>query len=424
MYFVGHTKFSVYSPQSGAWKASNGSRFKTERDYRNYLFSDERLSNRIDIFINYSLPQLALASQGHHVAHLISYSELLPTKYEEMLQRAAEQYSFIVLERQQSGVPHIVLEDLCRQTLKGSSDPQQPFGIFRLDDDDLLPADYFEQNVPYIRSEFVGMQISLGEGISAIYQDGQFFNARKVYHPMLSIGYMSVHRFDADGIMSKIPAVPHSKSDRHYPVIMDSRRIGFFWTRHTEQDTVLGLVESDAQSRVESLKRHMNTHPAAHDIEEVLEAFPTLRDKITSASDPMAKHVELIPSPADLSSAGLHLKVEKASGEVSVSSTLYCDMSSIPRSALISFIFVDSNGLRIDPESLDDALEGQSIRRSGSARVGWFRYVGTKPGLNRSKLSITLPHGVFVGAVRVLRWGSSKSKIAVRSVSVESRTTS
>lgn len=419
MYFVGHTKFSVYSPQSGAWKASNGSRFKTERDYRNYLFSDERLSNRIDIFINYSLPQLALASQGHHIAHLISYSELLPTKYEEMLQRAAEQYSFIVLERQQSGVPRVVLEDLCRKTLMDSSDPQQPFGIFRLDDDDLLPADYFEQNVPYIRSEFVGMQISLGEGISAIYQDGQFFNARKVYHPMLSIGYMSVHRFDADGIMSKIPAVPHSKSDRHYPVIMDSRKLGYFWTRHTEQDTVLGLVETDEESRVSSLKRHMDTHPAVHDMEELFESFPCLDGKITAASKPSTIRQELVPAPKEVTSEGLHLSPNRSNGNFVVSAELTCDMTAVPRNALLSFIFVDVNGLRVAPESLDESMQGQSIRRSGSARIGWFRYLGTKPGKNRTKMQFRLPSGVFVGAIRVIKWGRQSTSITIRSLSVE-----
>lgn len=416
--FVGHTRFSVYSPNSGAWKASNGSRFKSQEEYRRYLFSDERLASRGEILINFSLPQLAQAAQGHEVTHLISYSEHLPKKYEGMLLDAAERYPFLVLDRQQSGTPHIQVEEIARGAVQ-KSDPNQPFGIYRLDDDDALPADYFAQNAPYVRDEYVGMQVSLGTGVSAIYKDGQFFNARKVYHPMLAIGYMSVHKFNAEGSMSRLPAVPHSKADRHYPVILDSRKLGYFWTRHTEQDTVLGLVETDEESRVSSLKRHMDTHPAVHDMEELFESFPCFDGKITAASKPSTIRQELVPAPKEVTSEGLHLSPNRSNGNFVVSAELTCDMTAVPRNALLSFIFVDVNGLRVAPESLDESMQGQSIRRSGSARIGWFRYLGTKPGKNRTKMQFRLPSGVFVGAIRVIKWGQQSTSITIRSLSVE-----
>lgn len=418
MIFVGHTRFSVYSPNSGAWKASNGSRFKSQDEYRRYLFSDARLVSRGEILINFSLPQLARAAKGYEVTHLISYSEHLPKKYEDMLLDAAERYPFLVLDRQQGGVPHVQVEEIARGAVQ-KSDPNQPFGIYRLDDDDALPADYFAQNTPYLRDEYVGMQVSLGTGVSAIYKDGKFFNARKVHHPMLAIGYMSVHKFNEDGSMTKLPAVPHSKADRHYPVILDSRKLGYFWTRHTEQDTVLALVETDEDSRISSLQRHMDTHPAVHDMAELAEAFPYFDNKITSASKLAATREVLVPSPKLLPHAGLHLKPTRASGSFSVSTELTCDMNSVPRNALLSFIFVDNKGVRVDPKSLDESMDGQGLTRSSNASVGWFRYLGTKPGKNRTKIQFRLPDGIFVGAVRVLKWGRTSTSITVGSLSVE-----
>lgn len=421
MHFIGHTRFSIYAPESRAWRASDRSRFKTEGDYRRYLFSDARLSIRADILLKFSLPQLEIAARGHNVTHLLSYSEHLPKKYEDMLLRAETQYPFLILERQQRGVPHATIEMISRGSLFDTADPYQPFGIYRLDDDDVLPVDYFAQNAPYVKQEHVGMQVSLGTGVSAIYKDGRFFNARKCYHPMLSIGYMSIHKFNEDASMTKLPPVSHSVADRHYPVIMDSRKLGYLWTRHTEQDTVLGLVETDQGSRIESLKKHMDVHPAIHDLEELNAAFPILADDITSASNPSSTRQELVTVPQIIPGTGLHLKSRRVSGELKVTTRLSCDMSSLPRNALLSFIFVDAEGLRVPPESLDDRLQGQGVSRSDNQRIGWFRYLGTRPGKNRTQTQFHLPEGVFVGAVRVIKWGRMSTTITIQSLSVESQ---
>ncbi|WP_404290831.1 glycosyltransferase [Glutamicibacter arilaitensis] len=420
MIFIGHTKFSVYAPVSGAWKATNGSRFKTQGDYKKYLFSDSRLNPRIDILVNYSLPQLATAAKGHDITHLISYSEFLPHKYEEKLIESQKQYSFLKLEKQNRGSHPITLESVAKEKLLGSGDPLQPFGIFRLDDDDILPADYFDQNSPYIKQEFVGMQVSLGTGVSAIYKDGRFFNARKTYHPMLNIGYTSIHQFSAAGEMTKLPIAGHNVADRTYPVILDSRKLGYLWTRHPSQDTALGLVESDEATLIATLKRHMDRHPPIHDMDELHEAFPVLRNNITNAESPDSTRQELIVVATDLEGKGLRLKPKPVSGKIKLTTTMNCDMSSEVRNSLISFIFVDAQGLRIDPASLDSHFENQPISRSGNPRIGWFRYLSTKQGKNRTVTQFTLPDGVYVGVATIIKWRRQETKIVVTSVSIES----
>ena len=50
-YFIGQTRFSIYSPESNAWNISGFS----ENDYIAHLYSDERLLLRMKIFIDYSI---------------------------------------------------------------------------------------------------------------------------------------------------------------------------------------------------------------------------------------------------------------------------------------------------------------------------------------------------------------------------------
>lgn len=420
MIFIGSTKFSVFNPDSGAWKATNGSRFKTQREYKAYLFSDSRLQPRITIFTEYSLPQIDLAAQGHDVTLLVSYSEFLPSKYERQLLIASKKYPFIVLEKQEFGKPHISLESIAKEKLLSSHHPMQPFGIFRLDDDDILPADYFDQNAPYIKNEYVGMQVSHGTGISAIYNNGKFFNARRTYHPMLNIGYTSIHCFDETGAMSKLPIAGHNVADRSYPVIMDSRKLGYLWTRHPAQDTALGLVENDEDSLVDALKRHMNRHPAAHDMAEIHRAFPILENEITNASTPDSTREEMINEPVVIGAPGLRLKPKPVGGSIKITTATSCDMQSVVRNSLISFVFVDETGLRIDPKSLDEHFSEQAISRSGNSRIGWFRYISSRPGLNRTVTNFTLPEGVYLAVVHLVKWQKHETKIIVTGLSVES----
>ncbi|KSU67698.1 glycosyltransferase [Arthrobacter sp. NIO-1057] len=420
MLFIGHTKFSVYTPTSGAWRATNGSKFRSEEEYRAYLFSGLRLDPRIDILINFSLPQLALAAKNHQIVHLLSYSELLPRKYEQLLIDASDKYEFIQLNKQRLGTGWKTAEQIAPDLLLTSEHPQQPFGIYRLDDDDILPADYFDQISPYVKEEFVGMQVSLGTGVSAIYKDGQFYNARKTYHPMLSIGYTSIHKMNGNGEISKFPVSAHNLADRKYPVILDSRRLGYLWTRHTQQDTALGLLETDESSLNEALKRHMDRHPAVHDLDELFSSFPILENKITAAGSPKSTREEMITKSTELDHLGLRLKPKRVGGRVKVTVTMTCSIDSVPRNALLKFIFVNKDGRRIDPKTLDQYFENQPISRSGNARVGWFRYLSTRPGKNKTVIDVTLPPNVCIGVVSVTKWVRNETRISINSISVES----
>jgi hypothetical protein len=96
--FIGHTRFSVFSPSSGQWRATQG-RFSTPEEYRRYLYSDERLESRAWIFLELSLANLARWDGDHELMHIVSYSSSLPERWVGRLEEAAARYDFLVLDR-------------------------------------------------------------------------------------------------------------------------------------------------------------------------------------------------------------------------------------------------------------------------------------------------------------------------------------
>lgn len=242
MLFIGHTRFSLFQPNSTAWFASNNSQFKNEDDYREYLFSDVRLAPRIELFLNRSLPILARGSVGYAYYHVLSYSSLLPSQYRNLLIDAAERYPFLVLNEYVEGHCESNAHQLARRLFSTEHDGRisgEPIGFFRLDDDDLLSVNYFRDMSKHVTPENIGSRVTFGRGLTALYRDGNFENYREVYRPMIAIGLLEVGTVDRTGKVITPPDVPHTQSDRHGPVILDSRNISFIWTRHDNQDTAL-----------------------------------------------------------------------------------------------------------------------------------------------------------------------------------------
>lgn len=255
MLFIGHTRFSLFEPNSGAWVASNNSKFTSEDEYRAYLFSEERLSLRTKIFTEYSLPILASASSGYEYFHVVSYSDTLPAAYESALTDAAEEYPFVILNKYVGGHctsnTHHVVARLFGPG--GARSRGEAIGLFRLDDDDLVTADYFRRMAQHVREDNVGYQVSFARGITALYRDGLFENFRETYHPMNSMGLLSVGRVTATGQFELPKEVSHTRSDRANPVILDARHLAYLWVRHETQDTT--LLYDGASKTVDEMNR-------------------------------------------------------------------------------------------------------------------------------------------------------------------------
>jgi hypothetical protein len=268
------TRFSLFLPQNAAWYASNGSRFPSADDYAAYLYSPERLDPRMEIFTGMSLPAIALIAERHLVLHRVQYSRALPLKYLEQLQVAEEQYPFMQLElvdeEGNPSKPEMIREFISRAAQSSNI----VFGDARLDDDDVLSGDFFDLCSRYLTRDHVGYAISLAKGLTGLFENGKVTSLRRVVHPKIAIGLMTVGYFDArTGTIQQTFIGSHPTVDERMPVILDSTAPSYLWMRHLEQDSVLQLDPSQARKIVEhSLSRY---EPQAAD-SSVVGAFPTV----------------------------------------------------------------------------------------------------------------------------------------------------
>lgn len=292
--FIGHTRFSVHQYKSGSFKATrqgDGGLF-SEKEYTDWLYDEERLAPRTEIFIEESLPQLAASADSCDLVHIVHYSASLPQKYQDLLRDAALEYPFLHLNEAPGMVaPSAPNKKVLNQVLRGRLPEDGVFGIYRLDDDDVLPINFFPRMSPYVVDEHVGWRISFPESLTAIRTQSEYILPWRRYFPKAAAGLVSVHQKTSDGsilgLQTRAPAKGHMKLDTAYPTVLDSREPGFFQARHKSQDSTLGDGESPFFGSL---------IPAAAKKERVAadllqEYFPfvnrRIRRDIAAASDPL-----------------------------------------------------------------------------------------------------------------------------------------
>lgn len=415
MLFIGHTRFSLFNPDSPSWKASNGSAFADREAYRDHLYASDRLDLRAHIFINFSIPQIARSAEKYRVKHLVLFSDTLPEKYQELLEDAAAKYTFLVLNKRSTSHSVITPEGLANQLYAlGEIRSDEAFGIYRLDDDDILPVSYFDQMAPYMLPNHAGMQVSLGEGITALFIDGSYYNARKCYWPMFSAGLINVCKFNEDGTLIAPQNAPHNLSDRTNPVILDSRKPGFFWTRHLNQDTALAYSSDDVMGQVIS---DMSKYPLLEENDKSLEQFPAVKGLVSTRPGPGWNRYSLSDEENNLTEKGERFNTARFSHQFDLALDLTCDEDAVPGNALVSFDLVTDVGHDITTEQREQ-LGVQGIGMSGDPSIGYYRYLHTEPGRKHLSYPIRLPDGVECRSVMFRRWKRSHTEIVISNIQV------
>lgn len=287
--FIGHTRFSVHTYGSGQFNAtrdaSQGVGF-TEAEYTSWLYDDRRLGPRMEIFTRYSLPQLARASEACHLVHYVSYSPSLPERYKTRLRKAAEDYEFLEINETSGTVSSFPPRKLIGEVVKKFNPASGVYGVYRLDDDDILSVNYFDQMAPYVTPEHRGWWVSLGSGVAAINDGSCHVFARKHYRPKFALGLLYVGGVTDGGEVDPIRVRKHTVVDKYAPTIIDSRDAAFFHLRHEGQDSSL-----DAKVKPFYAEAYANLRggdPA--DLDVVRANFPYLSD-VVSVSPGQARRI-------------------------------------------------------------------------------------------------------------------------------------
>lgn len=270
--YFGITRFSLFLPNNPAWVLS--SKFDREQ-YRQVLFDDSRLAKRFDLFFNYAAPIYQSFSERFSYCHIVQYSDVLPAKWQEVLFEAAARFPVIVLtevteEQGKGGIGKVMMQMLSR---RGATRTDRLVALTRIDDDDLLSADYVDQLSQYVTVENVGTYVSFAKGVAARYDESGFSGFREVEKPFLAAGQAKIGSFDSRKGNFHFPGdASHVRPYLVAPTIVEGKKHAFLWSQHEDQGSKLRNNERHSDQVEERLKNYRRLE----DPSSVAAAFPTV----------------------------------------------------------------------------------------------------------------------------------------------------
>lgn len=402
--FIGATRFSIFQPSSHAWNLTKNTGGSAPDELKRVLYSPDRIEPRLDIFLNFSLPIIAKAAEHHFIRHVVMYSEEMPEQYKEKLEEAAARWDFLVLNKHVDGKPDETVPGPHMIAKKYLGD-EGTYGIYRLDDDDLLSETFFTRAERFINPAFAGMRLSFASGVTGFYENGEFSHLKACYHPMIAIGLLSIcHRVDAHNIIQPSDA-PHIYSDRYDPVILDSKEPMYFWTRHCNQDT---SVSDEGDSRARLLKE-LNSRPSFGDTEKAFELFPTMKGSLK-----LAKFKTIAQDAIEIGAEPVSFPVEANSSTFEVKLDLEALPGTVSRAGLLSFQFEDSDG--IPAQAKDVVVEG--LTSSPNDAIGWYRYLQTDEGRVLQTFTVSVESGHNLSQITVMQFGRNSRPFTVHNIQI------
>lgn len=385
-YYIGTTRFSLYLPESSAWNLAQ----ESEEYYLKKLFDPQRMRDRLDIFINKSLPIYQIMSKGFFYRHVVQYSTEMPLEYVRELESAAKKYPFLFLQgvdkkgNSSRGVSEIIIDQ-----------PDGTVGFFRVDDDDLLPKDYIVRLSKYVNENFHGMAVSFGKGYAAQYKNGKFCNFRQVISRFIAIGQCYITPWVKNSGNLNFPKIySHNQLDYFIPVVSDSRFPSFIHTHHLNQDSnsegdKKEILKIDIHPRLLELKR-----PDSY--AEVASLFPSLQDDVDADS---ATGIVMLGSdnPIKLEKNPILLDVHLEPGgvyDVKYQLTIGNGIG-IGRGVVFSVSSEDSQ--------YPEEMMGLSL--SSALSIGYFKYLASG-GMGRGSFSFSIPKSYKKIKVSIFPWAS------------------
>lgn len=347
------------------------------------------------VFKELTLPLLGIAAETHPIRHIVQYSPELPESYRAQLEDLADMYPFLVLS-DVTNVGNTHPLEVGAQ-LAGESGV---YAQYRLDDDDFLSPQYFEDLSHYVAEPFLGFRVSMAAGLTGIF-DGENYNTIRYSHrPNIAIGLASIQGENSSGQFIAPPNGGHHEADRLGPVIVDSRHCSYFWTRHGEQDTDFGKG-----TPLTEIKKQVELLPPVPENWDPASIFPLPHLNWASRSTRVASDtwipMEGAQFDCDLSGAfSLEIDATYPDGMQSTS-------------ALISFQLEDS-GKQYDWAAVDSGLV-----KSYYDDIGYFRYLFTYPGRRSSEYEIHLPAGARATAIKIRPFGSGAQPFEVHALKVK-----
>lgn len=221
----------------------------SKEDYKEKLFSEDRLRNRISLFKK--ITSKSIVNQKPCDVNLrlvvLTSSELPEANKKDLaaeLHSIEERSDFIcdllfVDERESLSY---VIKNHITNLLAGSI--KHDFATVRLDDDDGLSSSYCQNLSLYLKRGFLGIPISFAYGYEGYFNEknDEFRNLRHWYYPKIALGLAFTNSYsDIDGYLDKRISVyslgSHTKIDIDNPILIDSTFPAYFRTVSGHNDS-------------------------------------------------------------------------------------------------------------------------------------------------------------------------------------------
>ena len=269
-------RYSLLIENSKGWQIAD----EDLQVYRDKLFDNVRLEQRLELFKKITLPSLvsqtkALSSDWIKV--IIVTSESLPLWNKKKIESLVDDYDWLYvdyLSTQERDISRFLWKDLEMEQ------EDVLFSTVRLDDDDALANNFFEKMDSYFKEENVGFGLSFGNGYAGFYdfESGCYEKIVDYYSPKVAIGlsHFNIYKYASRSfVSSKIRTIYHARKhvtvDLYIPLILDSREYMFIRTMHDNSDS------SNNKAREAKLRKQPST-----DIENLYEKFPFCQNLVAN----------------------------------------------------------------------------------------------------------------------------------------------
>lgn len=389
--FFGVTRFSLFLPNSAAWYLSKDMIDDNAKvqEYKERLFNPDRLEERINVFFNITLPTLSKMKKNYTYYHILQISDEMPNRYKNIIKTYCHQYNFLILQEiDRYGNSKKSLEKIISEKLNGK---KICFGLFSLDDDDVLAIDYFDKAAMYLHDSFKGHVISFGTGVTGLLvKKDNIRDPRICYEPKINIGLLRIGWVDVNGRICTPVLGNHKYVDKFSPTILDSREIMYFWTRHLNQDSSRSF--DDKQHQMNIIATDLNKFEKISVDQSLKDKFPFLNFKTSE------DYTKLIKYDMDntLLNQGISLELGGVSGKISIEFDVELEKSShivdVNRALIASFQFLKN------PEMV------AGLSRSEDSEVGFFKYIAMNSQSNTASVQVYIPEQLLLKAICLRRW--------------------
>ncbi|WP_010276881.1 glycosyltransferase [Paenibacillus senegalensis] len=258
-------RFSVFNPRQIGWQIAKDVQLE---EYKEKLYSNERLTLRQELFQKITLPSLlALKPDPEQLTLMVCTSQELPKKFLDELMdllRPIPWAKIIILDSQKDIITSMG-ESIHKELIKFNETVY--YSTTRLDDDDALAVYFMDELDKYLSFQYSDFCLSFASGFGGIYNGNSYdtFHAENIPRSAQGLTYINTF-IPGKKVNTKYLSVfglgSHTKVDRVKPTILDSRRPMFLRTLHSNNDSV-------TEKHINSLRKK----PLA-DIEEVSSIFP------------------------------------------------------------------------------------------------------------------------------------------------------